>query len=318
MLPRSLGSALSQTYQDIEVVVCDDGSMDETKTFLDSQHDERLRIVAYPSNRGMLANMNCCLEQASGDYFLMLSDDDFLEPTCVECLLAPWDEYVGLSMVYGQWWYHMSDSTELQVSEGPDVEDGINYVLGYWQGRRPTILHGILFRTHDIRRVGGIPAGYAHDTMLTLRLALEGRVAHVRKPVTNYVLHSGSRTHGIRLSISIHDMDSMLEMCLRVGREKGISGHLLSTMQESVGRRLSRVAALGIVSLVGSGSPRLEALREAYALRAYLSRSPLVSLPSLFLAACMPRGIINFMRYARRHIFKGLNRRPRLIGDSRK
>ena len=310
MLPRALESALSQTYKDIEVVVCDDGSTDGTQALLANYRDDRLRVISQPRNVGMFENMNTCLGSARGAYYLMLSDDDFLEPICVEALLKPWRKYEGLSMVYGQWWYHGPNGRALQVSAGTEVEGGFSYISAYWQGKRPTILHGVLFRTEDIRRVGGIQPGYAQDTMLTLRMAYEGHVAYVRKAVTNYCLQPGSNTHRVDLFTSIRDMDSLLEMCVSVGRAKGIPRAALCELKRRVYRNLSKSAAAGIVSLVGRGSPRTLALREAYRLRKYLGHNLGLSILAVCLVACIPRGLINILRRARKRLSYLSTERP--------
>lgn len=316
LLPRAIGSALSQTHRDIEVVVCDDGSTDGTQALLAGYRDERLRVVRQPENRGMFVNMNSCLSSARGEFFLMLSDDDYLEPDCVESLLAPWRKHGTLSMAYGQWWYHKPGGRELQAGAGPEIEDGWSYIREYWEGKRPTILHGSLFRTRDIVRTGGIPEGYAQDAMLTLRIAFEGPVAHVARPVTNYCLQPESNTHRIALFTLIRDMDSLLEMCLRIGGRKAVPEAALLRLERSVRRRLSTAAAFGIVSLVGKGHPRIEVLREAYRLRRYLGRRIGLCAAAVFGAALLPRGAVNVLRRARRKR-DGLPADPAALGLTR-
>jgi glycosyltransferase involved in cell wall biosynthesis len=305
LLPRAIGSALSQTYRDIEVVVCDDGSMDGTQALLAGYRDERLRVIAQPENRGMFVNMNTCLSSARGKFFLMLSDDDYLEPNCVESLIAPWKRDDGLSMAYGQWWYHRAGRRELQLSAGPEIEDGWSYIQGYWNGKRPTILHGVLFKTQDIVRTGGIPEGYAQDTMMTLRIAFEGRVAHVARPVTNYCLQPESNTNRIALYTRIRDMDALLEMCLRVGVQKGVPEEALLRLERAVRRKISSGAAIGIVSLVGKGHPRIEVLQEAYRLRGFLGHRIGLGAVAVLGAALLPRSAVNALRRARRK-YEGL------------
>lgn len=300
LLPRAIGSALSQSHGNIEVLVCDDGSTDGTGALLAGYRDERLRVIRQPENRGMFVNMNTCLSSARGEYFLMLSDDDYLEPHCVESLLAPWKRNGTISMAYGQWWYDRPGGRELQASAGPDIEDGWSYIQGYWEGTRPTILHGVLFRTGDIVGTGGIPAGYAQDTMMTLRIAFEGSVAHVARPVTNYCLQPESNTHRIGLYTLIRDMDSLLEMCLRIGGQKAIPEAALLRLERSVRRKLSTGAALGVVSLIGKGHPRIEVLREAYRLRRYLGDRIGLGAAAVLGAAFLPRGAVNALRRARR------------------
>jgi glycosyltransferase involved in cell wall biosynthesis len=78
--PAALRSALGQDYESLEVVVCDNGSTDGTEAFMGQQSDARLRYHRHEANIGANANFNACLALARGTYFLLLHDDDLLEP----------------------------------------------------------------------------------------------------------------------------------------------------------------------------------------------------------------------------------------------
>ena len=299
LLRRSLASALGQTFTDIEVVVCDDGSTDNTSQVLAGFADRRLRVVRQPTNRGMFVNMNAGVNAARGRYFLMLSDDDYLEPDCVAALIEPWHRHDGLGMVYGQWWYHTPQGPVLQVGDGPDLENGWDYVAGYWAGQRPTILHGALFRTDLVRAVGGIGAGVAQDSLLQLRMAFEGKVAHVRQPVTHYVLQPGSATHRIDLSTLVNDRRLLLEKCLQYGRERGVPDAELRTLKRQTYHKLAFKAALGIISQVGQGASRSAALHHSLRLRSLLRYNLLMGLAAVGSVLCLPRFGINLARRLR-------------------
>src|SRR5206468_8220282 len=84
----SLDSALAQTYENIEITVCDDSS--------DSAIEEAVRARAasgrihYERNAtrlGVRANYRRCFERAGGEFVKFLCDDDLLAPTCVAMLL---------------------------------------------------------------------------------------------------------------------------------------------------------------------------------------------------------------------------------------
>lgn len=78
--PAALRSALDQDYGDLEVLVCDNASEDGTRAFMEEQGDPRLQYHRHETNIGPNANFNACLELARGSYFLLLHDDDLLEP----------------------------------------------------------------------------------------------------------------------------------------------------------------------------------------------------------------------------------------------
>lgn len=78
--------ALSQSERDLEVVVIDDGSTDETLAICSAFDDERLRVSSNPTRLGVAGNFNACLRAARGAYVKVLCDDDILMPGCVEAL----------------------------------------------------------------------------------------------------------------------------------------------------------------------------------------------------------------------------------------
>jgi glycosyltransferase involved in cell wall biosynthesis len=89
MLRRSIASALAQNHRNIELVISDNASTDETEAicreFADA--DARVRYIRHPRNLGPTPNFLCVLEKASAEYFMWLCDDDWIDPNYVsECL----------------------------------------------------------------------------------------------------------------------------------------------------------------------------------------------------------------------------------------
>ena len=88
-LVSAVRSALSQTYKQIEVVVSDNASTDDTAMRMGEFSDPRLVFLRQTQNLGMIGNFNACLNAARGSLFVMLSDDDSLEPTAIHELTRP-------------------------------------------------------------------------------------------------------------------------------------------------------------------------------------------------------------------------------------
>lgn len=87
-LPEAIESALAQTHEDFELLVCDNQSTDDTQQILAGYSDPRLRVVLNERQLGLGGNHNRCVELARGAYIKFLHADDMLEPTCLEKLLA--------------------------------------------------------------------------------------------------------------------------------------------------------------------------------------------------------------------------------------
>jgi hypothetical protein len=85
-LAESLGSALRQTYANLDILVFDNASADDTESTVRklAGGDARVRYLRHDANVGMPRNFNACIERATGDYVKFLCADDALEPGCVE------------------------------------------------------------------------------------------------------------------------------------------------------------------------------------------------------------------------------------------
>ena len=88
-LRDAVESALSQTYPQIEVVISDNGSTDDTHDVVAAYRDDpRVRFFVNERNVGLCANHNRAIERARGEYLVILSADDVIFPQHVERLLA--------------------------------------------------------------------------------------------------------------------------------------------------------------------------------------------------------------------------------------
>jgi glycosyltransferase involved in cell wall biosynthesis len=89
-LRECLDSAVGQSYENVEVLIVDDCSSDETAAIANeyAERDRRVRVVVNASRRGLVDNWNRCVELARGQWVKFLFQDDFIERTCVERMLT--------------------------------------------------------------------------------------------------------------------------------------------------------------------------------------------------------------------------------------
>ena len=87
-LPQCLESVLAQTYQNVEVLIVDDGSTDGSGSICDrfAERDSRIRVI-HTDNRGLSAARNLGLENISGAFIFFIDSDDWIEPNTVETLV---------------------------------------------------------------------------------------------------------------------------------------------------------------------------------------------------------------------------------------
>lgn len=92
MLGRALESVLSQTYENLEIIVVDDGSDDDTRGYLTkiSRTDSRVKYIRNSSNLGACGSRNKAIEIASGEFITGLDDDDYFLPHRINGFLEAW------------------------------------------------------------------------------------------------------------------------------------------------------------------------------------------------------------------------------------
>ena len=83
-LQHTLNSVLSQSYENIEVILCDDASTDNTIEIIESYQDYRIKLFRNPKNLGVAENWNRCISLANGDFIKMMGADDTLYPDCMK------------------------------------------------------------------------------------------------------------------------------------------------------------------------------------------------------------------------------------------
>ncbi len=89
-LAEALESAMSQTYQDVEILVCDDNSTDGTLAVAESCRtlDGRIQIRRNRSNLGLVGNWNRSIRLAKGEWIKFLFQDDLLHHRCLETMMS--------------------------------------------------------------------------------------------------------------------------------------------------------------------------------------------------------------------------------------
>lgn len=87
-LPKLINSIITQTYQNLEVILVDDGSPDNSGAICDefAAKEDRIKVI-HKKNGGTCEARNVGMDAATGDYMSIIDGDDWLEPDYVEYLM---------------------------------------------------------------------------------------------------------------------------------------------------------------------------------------------------------------------------------------
>jgi len=107
-IARALYSILNQTYNNMQVLISDNASTDNTHEICERicAEDERVSYVRQPVNLGPTANFNAVLDLAQGDYFMWLGHDDWLSERSVEVCVETLEKNSDISLACGEAVYY--------------------------------------------------------------------------------------------------------------------------------------------------------------------------------------------------------------------
>jgi glycosyltransferase involved in cell wall biosynthesis len=193
MLRRAVQSALDQDYENLEVVVCDDASPDPVTldVLREFEENERFCCQYCDVNLGLVGNWQRCLAMATGDLWLSLPNDDWLEPNAISRMVREFDDpKVGLVLCAR--YAHSERGDEVVPLPGSGVVSGREFITHRLHGKcgfPPTEL----YRLDLVRECGGYhDIGYAMDLMLELDIGARSKIAYVNEPLTHHGCHAAT------------------------------------------------------------------------------------------------------------------------------
>lgn len=189
MLQDSLHSVLCQTYRNLQVIVVDDGSEDDTRIVVEGFGDSRL-LYLRQEHRGISAARNLGTDHATGEWIAVHDDDDIMLPFRIEEQMRHVDDDVDF--VYGAFINFDDDTGELQLHHGRNYGYGAALMSGFAPG------HSTWVARTDIMRLFRYDEGIesAVDNNLVFRMLRSGvRFRHSGVICLLRRVHSGRITN---------------------------------------------------------------------------------------------------------------------------
>lgn len=197
-LPKCVDSLLAQTYENLEILLVDDGAKDRSGAICDefAEKDPRITVI-HKANGGLSSARNAGIDIAHGEYLAFLDSDDWVEPDTYEYLLSLAQKYSVKLVCAGR--YDVEPSGEKTPGLCPPKEEKISTEdlvsrIFLWDNVDSAawdkLYHRSLFES--IRYPLGV---ICEDVPTTYRLALTTDYAAMgNKPIYNYLHRPGSIT----------------------------------------------------------------------------------------------------------------------------
>jgi glycosyltransferase involved in cell wall biosynthesis len=172
-LAPALECALAQNWSNLELIVSDNCSTDNTADVVRSYSDSRIRYVRQSTNIGPNNNFNYCVNEASGDYFLLYHDDDAIDADFVSRCMAAADGRTDYGVI--RTGTRLIDADGQVVREIPNLAGGLGYTeffRGWMRGNFTSYVCSTLFNTRLLREVGGFQSkhGLFQDMIAVAKL----------------------------------------------------------------------------------------------------------------------------------------------------
>jgi glycosyltransferase involved in cell wall biosynthesis len=189
LLDAALHCALNQVGVDVEVIVVDDGSTDDTAASLARKNDERLRVLRNDTPQGVSAARNRGISHARSRWIAFLDDDDLWAPDKLAAQLHA-VETTGRTWVYAGDVNIDSDLRVLSGAPPPDPDTVVRSLDRY--NAVPSGASNVMVSSEELERVGTFDPGLTNneDWDLWIRLARNGPPACVDRPLVAYTMHA--------------------------------------------------------------------------------------------------------------------------------
>ena len=210
LLPVALESALKQNYNNLEIIVMDDCSKDQTsdvmKPYLQNQ---RIKYIRNAKNQGQFPNaQKALMEIATGEYIIYLSDDDaFIDEFYIREAIEVIQKDRDISFVFANYESYDGQKGIKQYVQDYPINSGIfsgNEIWNHWTRLQPYWGTCLFKKNIAISNGGFWNEIVSMDALFVLSMALQHKVGYIKKNIVRM-------ENGECLTRATNDMKENLE-----------------------------------------------------------------------------------------------------------
>ena len=150
---QSIESVLLQNYPKFELIIVDDGSMDNTREVVLHYDDERITYICQ-ENHGPSSARNRAIRQAKGQYIMPLDADDMITPDCIILHLQEFEKYPEADLIYCDVLLIDGNGNPIRVMNKPEYHNRRHLIRDLFRAGHPIVPFRLGIRRSVFDRIG--------------------------------------------------------------------------------------------------------------------------------------------------------------------
>jgi len=216
-IERAIESVLNQTFTDFELLIIDDGSIDNSKEIIEKYKTNQKVAIIYQKNKGLVVTNNIALHLARGKYIIRLDADDYFDHNALLLLYNKIESDKEIGLVYPDYFIVDENDNILNIRKREDIEK---------VSLKDNPAHGActLIRTEFLKQIGGYDEQFCCQDgyYLWINFVTKYKVANVTTPLFYYRRHSDNltnnsdRIYNTRASIKSRFFDNNIQEKIKI------------------------------------------------------------------------------------------------------
>jgi len=197
-LEECLDSILAQTYQNIEVIVVDDGSTDASPDILE-RYSDKINIISQ-KNQGLASALNLGISEMKGNWLKWFSPDDVMYPNAIEILIDETKNHSGNTIFYSNWniiddaGNTLREFYESNYNELSEFDFNVRLLDGQQINVNTTLIPYNLLEKYSVQDLDD-PVAIDYDFFLHAALLYDIKFHLISKSLIKYRIHSDQLSH---------------------------------------------------------------------------------------------------------------------------